>query len=174
MAEMRAWVLAQLLWNPGQDDRALIREFLDGYYGAAGKPLERYLELMEKASESFNLTIGTRPDASFLHFETLAKAESLWQEAEAAVAQNDDLLARVRQGHLAVQYVWLSRWNELRRECAQSAALWPITAVRDDFARQWLAAAQGVPEKPWTTVTTMKEGTRFTPEEFVSQITGKP
>jgi len=90
------------------------------------------------------------------------------------VAQNDDLLARVRQGHLAVQYVWLSRWNELRRECAQSAALWPITALRDDFARQWLAAAQGVPEKPWTTVTTMKEGRRFTPEEFVSQITGKP
>ena len=28
MAELRSWVLAQLLWNPQQDDRALIKEFL--------------------------------------------------------------------------------------------------------------------------------------------------
>ncbi|HEU0038341.1 MAG TPA: DUF4838 domain-containing protein, partial [Verrucomicrobiae bacterium] len=30
LGELRAWVLAQLLWNPQQDDRALIKEFLEG------------------------------------------------------------------------------------------------------------------------------------------------
>jgi hypothetical protein len=44
---------------------------------------------------------------------------------------------------------------------------------RGEFARQWLAAAQGVPEKPWTTVTTVSEG-QFTPQEFVSRILEKP
>jgi hypothetical protein len=172
MAEMRAWVLAQLLWDPRQDDRALIREFLDGYYGAAGKPLERYLELMHKASQGFNLRISAPTDAPFLRFETLAQAEALWHEAETAVAGDDDLLARVRQGHLAVQYVWLSRWRELRQECAITGALWPITADRNDYARQWLARAQGVPGKPWTKITAVREG-RSTPEEFVSRILEK-
>jgi hypothetical protein len=40
MAELRAWVLARLMWNPRQDDRALIKEFLEGYYGkAAARPI---------------------------------------------------------------------------------------------------------------------------------------
>ena len=173
MAELRAWVLAQLLWNPQQDDRALIREFLDGYYGAAGKPLECYLELMQKASQGFNLTIGAPTDAPFLRFQPLAQAEALWREAEQAVADNDELRARVRQGHLAVQYVWLARWEPLRKECSDAGATWPFTVSRVEFARQWLAAAQGVPEKPWTTVTTVSEG-QFTPQEFVSRILEKP
>ncbi len=41
MSELRAWVLAQLLWNPViKDDKRLIREFLEGYYGP--KPARSY------------------------------------------------------------------------------------------------------------------------------------
>jgi len=47
MAEMRAWVTAQLMWNPNQDDRALIREFIEGYYGTNAAPfIRQYLELI--------------------------------------------------------------------------------------------------------------------------------
>jgi hypothetical protein len=173
MAEMRAWVLAQLLWNPRQDDRALIREFLDGYYGAAGKALANYLELMEKASQGFDLTIGAPTDAPFLHFQPLAQAEALWREAEQSVAGNDELLARVRQGHLSVQYVWLARWDSLREECFRAGATWPFAMTRGELARHWLAIAAGIPGKPWTEVTTVREG-RVTPQEFVSQIGDRP
>jgi hypothetical protein len=173
MAELRAWVLAQLLWNPQQDDQALIREFLDGYYGPAGQPLARYLELMRQASQGFNLTIGAPANAPFLSFKPLAQAESSWQAAEQAVAGDNELLARVRQGHLAVQCVWLSRWNPLREECSQAGATWPFTVTRDEFARRWLATAQGAPDKPWTTVTAVREG-GLTPQNFVSQIGEKP
>ena len=52
MAELRAWLLAQLLWNPQQDDQALIQEFLNGYYGeAAAKPICHYLDLMQDISK---------------------------------------------------------------------------------------------------------------------------
>jgi hypothetical protein len=173
MAELRAWVLAQLLWNPQQDDRALIREFLDGYYGAAGRPLARYLKLMQKASKGFNLTCFARTETPFLRFKPLAQAEALWQQAEQAVADNAELLARVRQGHLSIQYVWLARWAPLREECSRAGAEWPFTVTREEFARQWLATAQGVPEKPWTKVTAVREG-GLTPQEFVSQILEKP
>jgi len=173
MAEMRAWVLARLLWNPRQDDRALIREFLDGYYGAAGKPLARYLELMHNASKGYELSIGAPTDAPFLRFEPLAKAEALWREAEHAVAGDDEVLARVRQGHLAVQYVWLARWEPLRAECSRAGATWPFAATRGELARQWLATAEGIPGKPWTKVTTVREG-QLTPRDFVSQLSEKP
>jgi fructan beta-fructosidase len=169
MAELRAWVLAQLLWNPQQDDHALIREFLEGYYGAAGQPLARYLDLMQKASQGYKLTISAPTDAPFLSFQPLAQAESCWQEAEQAVKDNDELLARVRQGRLAVQCVWLSRWDALRKECSQAGARWPFTETRGEFAQRWLATAYGVPRKPWTKVTAVREG-GLAPQEFVSQI----
>jgi hypothetical protein len=173
MAELRAWVLAQLLWNPRQDDRVLIREFLDGYYGAAGRPLEKYLKLMQEASKGFNLTCYTPTDAPFLHFKSLSQAEALWQKAERAVARDDELLARVRQGHLAIQYVWLSRWEPLREECSRTGAIWPFSVTRKEFAQQWLDLAQGVPDKPWTKVTAVREG-GLAPQEYVSEILKGP
>ncbi len=69
MAELRSWVLAQLLWNPQQDDRALIKEFLHGYYGAkAGDIIERYLELMHDASKGFDLHCYLGKDPPHLRF----------------------------------------------------------------------------------------------------------
>lgn len=173
MAELRAWVLAQLLWSPQQDDQKLIREFLGGYYGAAGQPLEEYLKLMQKESAGFNLTCYAPTDAPFLHFKPLAQAEAFWQKAEKAVADDSELLARVRQGHLAVQCVWLSRWEPLRQECAQAGAVWPFSMTREEFARPWLETTQGVPVEPWTKVTAVREGGK-TPQDFVSQILKEP
>jgi hypothetical protein len=170
MAEMRAWVLAQLLWNPQQDDRALIREFLDGYYGtAAGSLIWRYLELLQAASRNYNLTCYSPPDAPFLRCKTLAEAELLWQEAERAVAGNDDLLARVRLGHLPVRYVWLARWDDLRKECAGAQSQWPLPEAKQEVVAQWRDVAKGVAGKPWTKVTQINEG-GLTPESFLARF----
>ena len=172
MAELRAWVLAQLLRDPQQDDRALIREFLDGYYGPAGKPIEAYLELMEKASTGWNLTCYSPTTAPFLHFATLAKAEALWRQAEEAVAGDDELLARVRMGHLAVGYVWLSQWDSLYKECADSGATWPLDISKNKVAEDWRRVAEGIPGKPWTRVTTLNEG-GLPPETFLKRVQNK-
>ena len=173
MAEMRAWVLAQLFWNPQQNDRALIREFLDGYYGAAGRPISSYLELMQKASLGCNLTCFAPTDVPFLHFGTLARAEALWQKAEQSVSGDPELLARVRQGHLAVQTVWMSRWEQLREECFKTGGPWPFLMTQGEYTLQWLFTTQGVPSKPWTKVTAVREGGQ-TPEDFASRFLKTP
>jgi hypothetical protein len=169
MAELRAWVLAQLLVNPRQDDRALIQEFLDGYYGPAGKPITAYMELLQKASRGYNLTCYSPSSAPFLKFATLAKAEGLWQQAERAVAGDDELLARVRMGHLAVRYVWLVQWDSLNKECAAAGARWPLNKSRRDVAEEWRGVANGVPNKPWTKVTALNEG-GLTPDAFLAGV----
>ena len=172
MAEMRAWVLAQQMWNPQQDDRALIQEFLKGYYGKAAEPIWKYLELLNDASRGYNLTCGSPTGAPFLRFKTLAEAEKLWQQAEHTVADNQELLARVRLGHLPVRYVWLVRWDALQKECAAANATWPLPDSRTEVAREWRDVADGVPGKPWTKVTLLSEGGE-TPEKFLSAFTDR-
>lgn len=172
MAEMRAWVLAQLLWDPSLDDRALINEFLDGYYGAeAAKPIRQYLNLLHEASTGYNLTCFSKTDTPFHQFKTLSAAEQLWRDAEKAAASNPDpdVLLRVRVGHLPLGYVWLSRWDKLRKECTESGAVWPLPESRKQFAQEWLALAKGVAGKPWTTVRLLNES-GLTPEKFVERF----
>ncbi|MBE7498964.1 MAG: DUF4838 domain-containing protein [Verrucomicrobiales bacterium] len=171
-SELRAWVLAQLLWNPQLDDRALIREFLEGYYGpAAARPIQQYLELLHTASEGWNLTCFSRTDTTFHDFKTLAEAERLWREAEAeaAVAGDRALRPRVERGRMWLGYVWLSLWEKLRQQCTEAGATWPLPASRKAFADQWLKLAQGEPGLPWTQVTHINES-GVTPAKFVERF----
>jgi len=170
MSELRAWVLAQLLWNPQRDGRALIEEFLEGYYGPGAAPyLRRYLDLMQEASKGHNLTCYSGTDAPFLRFKPLSEAEQLWQRAEAAAANNPEFLERLRLGHLSVRYVWLSRWDNLRKECTDAGAAWPLAESRQQIANDWMAVAKGVPGKPWTKVTLLSEG-GLTPEKWLARF----
>lgn len=173
MSELRAWVLAQLLWNPQQDGRALIHEFLEGYYGADAAPhLRRYLDLMHEASLGHKLTCYSGTDAPHLRFKPLAESERLWQEAERAAVGDAELRTRVRLGHLPVRYVWLSRWDSLRKECADAGAMWPLSESRKQVADDWMDVANGVAGKEWTKVTLLNEG-KLTPEKWAARFEEK-
>jgi len=170
MAELRAWVLAQLLWNPAQDDRALIQEFLAGYYGPAAKPIGEYLELMERASEGFYLACFLRKNAPHLKFAPLARAEALWTEAERLVANQPELLTRVRLGHLPVRYAFLRHWEPLRNECRQAQATWPLPESPEVVAEQFRVVSEGVPGHKWTHVAPLNEG-GLSVEKFLQPFT---
>lgn len=170
MAELRAWVLAQLLWNPDQDDRALIDEFLAGYYGkAAGPIIRRYLDLLHVAAAGVFVDCYTAPDSPFLSFEVLAEAEALWQQALTAAAAEPDLLWRVRQGHLAVRYAFLANWDALQQQCREAGAAWPLSPSRRDVADEWLALATGPGPQGWEPITHVNEGA-LTPHAFVASL----
>lgn len=168
--ELRAWVLAQLLWNPQKDDSVLIDTFLNGYYGQASAfYLRGYLDLMQSASAGWNLTCFSKTDTTFHNFKALAQAERLWRQAEAAAAGNPETLPRVQRGRMWLGYVWLSLWDKLRKECTELGAEWPLPASRKEFAAQWLKLAQGDPARPWTKVTHLNES-GVTPEKFVERF----
>lgn len=169
MSELRAWVLAQLLWNPDQDDRKLIDEFLKGYYGAAAAPIKRYIDLLHEKAAGYYMTCYSPPSAPFLDFPTLSRAERLWQEAEAAVKDDPDLLWRVRQGHLPVRYVFLQRWAQLRRDAQDANADWPLPTSRKAVADEWLAVATGSGPAGWSPMTRVNEG-GLTPQAFIARF----
>lgn len=128
MAELRAWVLAKLLWNPALDGQRLIDEFIDGYYGPAGGSIRSYINIMHDAVEQSGDWLGcfSPHTAKFLSFETLRKGWEQLKAAEQAVANEPELRFRVQCAQLPVMYVFIMRWDEMRAQAAASGAAWPM------------------------------------------------
>jgi hypothetical protein len=128
MAELRAWVLARLLWNPALDGQKLIDEFIAGYYGPAGPHIKDYLQITHDAVEASGDHLGcfSEHTAKFLSFDTLSKGWERLKAAEAAVSDNPDLRFRVRVAQLPIMYTFMMRWNEMRKACQAVGADWPM------------------------------------------------
>ncbi|MBU0610020.1 MAG: DUF4838 domain-containing protein [Armatimonadetes bacterium] len=144
MAELRAWVLAKLLWNPKRDDKQLIDEFLDGYFGPAAAPIRQYLTLLHDSAEKTRtyLSIGVPPTSAFLSFELMSQAEKLFNDAEAAVKDTPDLLLRVQIARLPIRYVWTMRWQEFQAQARKQKVAWPGPADYVENARTFMAISQ--------------------------------
>ncbi|MHC4556106.1 MAG: DUF4838 domain-containing protein [Planctomycetota bacterium] len=128
MAELRAWVLAKLLWDPTRDGQELIDEFIAGYYGPAGPHIKDYLQVMHDAVETSGDHLGcfSQHTAKFLSFNTLSKGWELLQVAEVDVRGNPDLSFRVKVAQLPVMYTFMMRWDEMRNKCKATGADWPM------------------------------------------------
>ncbi|MGC9259922.1 MAG: DUF4838 domain-containing protein [Phycisphaerae bacterium] len=109
MQVMRTWVMAHLMWNPTLKVWKLIREFSNGYYGAAGSYIYRYLRLFSGLLQKSNIRLGIydSPNAAYLTPRILLKAKQLFRKARTAVKSNSPELSRVDQAELGVRYVEL-------------------------------------------------------------------
>ena len=141
MAELRAWMLAKLLWNPNQDDRKLMREFLEGYYGPAADSIEAYLTVIhdsvDKSGYYLGCLTGNDPAPSFLPVEVLVEGWKYLKAAEKA-AEGQELIAnRVRMAQLPVLYSLLRDWKAYRKRSEEIKVEWPFEtdpqAVYDRF-----------------------------------------
>jgi len=136
MAELRAWVLAKLLWDPTLDGQTLIDEFIDGYYGPAGPYIKAYLNVTHDAVEVSDdwLRCFSQHTAKFLSFETLNKGWTHLKAAEQAVRDDPELRFRVQVAQLPVLYVFMMRWDEMREMAQKAGADWPMPdSIRDAF-----------------------------------------
>jgi len=105
-AALRAWLVSQLLWNPKQDERALIGEFLQGFYGAAAPFLWEYIVLVDETAASTPMLMGGGGIARIgFGKEFFSKASNLFDRAEAAVAEDPILLKRVKIERIAPEYL---------------------------------------------------------------------
>jgi len=120
-AELRAYVLAKVLWNPDYDVETAVREFMEGYYGPAARPIREYFDLIhQKVRETgFHLNIWAGPTSPYLTPEVIDRAVELFDEAERLAANDPALLQRVRVTRLPVQYVQLQTGLGLSRHYYQ-------------------------------------------------------
>jgi hypothetical protein len=146
MEPLRAYVLAKVLWDPYTDVERHIREFIQGYYGAAAPCIQQYVDLLrhEVREKNYHMNIWASPNIPVFGAElsdlvlkvlklnvpdpsafatpglnntVLAHADRLFDEAEHK-AENDVIRFRVQVARLSVMYAKLAgnRVQDAERE----------------------------------------------------------
>ena len=110
-ADLRAWVLNKLLWNPEQDTMALVDDFIGGYYGAAAPYVRKYFNLCHKQlKDDMVLDIYYVENHPIFSEEFLKRANDLVDKACQAVEnESDELKYRVDLVRLQMKYLHLVR-----------------------------------------------------------------
>jgi hypothetical protein len=142
-AELRAYVIAKLLWNPDADVSAHIDDFLASFYGPAAPMVREYIDVMQAQAESFDIPVitngGIQPHRDgYLSEEMVAKYNAILDRAEAAVANDPELLTRilhlrltVRTAEIRLGYGSIERRAALLEELADLARRTGVTCFGD-------------------------------------------
>jgi outer membrane protein assembly factor BamB len=127
-APMRSWVWAKQLWNPELDTRALMRDFVFGYYGKAAQPMWDYNMMLWQMWQIAHATPhkhdGTKPvpnpllindapcsappDWILLSPQYIEQSTQLFAQAE-KLATDDITRRRVQLAKLSLLYVKLGQ-----------------------------------------------------------------
>ncbi len=110
--ELRQYLLAKLLWNPGLNVDSLTNLFLEGYYGNAGSAIGEYLHSMTDALKKSGKTLWIygspmQETDAFLSPEEIRNYTLLFNKAELSVAGDSTLQARVRKARLPLDYAMI-------------------------------------------------------------------
>lgn len=115
---LRPWYAMKLLWNPDQDADVLMRDFMQGYYKNAAEPLYQYIMMLEDKvrDENIHTHLYTNPAQGYLTDDVLKKSGVLFDKAEEAVADDEELLERVRVARMPLTYAYTFPRNGYRIE----------------------------------------------------------
>jgi hypothetical protein len=111
--ELRSYITAKLLWNPSLELDALVTKFTNSYYGEAGVFVKQYVDTIHSRLQDdpdFFLFLYGDPSQAFdlyLSADLLKSYSDLFDKAEETVADNPELLKRIRTARLGVDYAVL-------------------------------------------------------------------
>ena len=110
-SEMKAWVISKLLWNPYQDTRKLVSQFINDYYGEAASCIQQYFDLCHsliKDETVFDIYIDA--NAPLYTDEFVREAREILNKARQAVASSsEDMRLRVDMVALQIDYLRMLR-----------------------------------------------------------------
>ena len=171
-AELRSYLISKLLWNPEANVDTLMNDFLRGYYGAAAKPIRKYIDEMRDALLQSGKPLrifGTPNEAStsYLTPSLIERYEVLFNEAEEAVALSPEILERVKIARLPLEFAIMEQAKKTfagdRGVFEKVNGKWEVrTAIREKINPFTdLCIRQGVTQvKEWST----------SPEEYRSAM----
>jgi hypothetical protein len=130
-ASLKTWVLGKLMWDPRQDERRFIQEYLAGYYGAAAPGLAEYLDVMQKAVADEKAALPCfNATPKFYTPQVLTAANQAMSRAESEVQDKPELLRRVRLQKLALQHLLMITKRQFASQQASVPGVhWPGGAI---------------------------------------------
>ncbi len=108
-SELKAHLIAKLLWNPQADSKAIIHEFTDRYYGNAAPYIRQYLLHLEEEILSTLEWLDiygppTNYQETFLSADNISAYKHYFDLAEKAVAHDSVFSLHVRTARMPIQY----------------------------------------------------------------------
>jgi hypothetical protein len=125
MRAMKLWVYSKLLEDPKRSGTALIREFTDGYYGAAAPEVREYLAALDRAVQAKAKQSGvpaipfgfpSLEQFTYLTRDFYVEAEEIYDRASKKVATDPVLLHRVNRARFSVDHALLMSFQNLMSE----------------------------------------------------------
>ncbi len=111
-SELRAYLIAKLLWDPWLDMDVLMDGFLNGYYGPAGPYIREYIDLMHEALDESGAGLwifGGPADhpGGYLSWDLINEYSRIFDLAEETTADAPGYLERVKNARLPLSYAVL-------------------------------------------------------------------
>ena len=103
---LRPYLGMKLLWDPDLDADAVIKDFLQGYYGAAWSHMWAYISLLHDkvTKENIHMYLYSNPAQGYLPDAVITQAKALLDVAAAAVKGDATLEERVKVARMPLTY----------------------------------------------------------------------
>ena len=140
-ATLRHYVTAHLLWDPKDDEKRLMDEFLNGYYGTAAAPmLKKFIAVIEAGPRKTKQIVKCgHKGAPFLGGDDKLLATKYMDEAVAAAEKEGEPFAsRVRRERLTVDHMLLLNYDILRNASAKLGFKWTRPATKAEAVENWI------------------------------------
>lgn len=111
-AEMRTWMLVQLMWNPDLDAHALQEEFARHVYGPCADAVLDYLAIQREAlaKGGDHLKVFDYPDKKYLNPDAMGRCDAAMEAAE-AIAMNSGDAGLIKRIHHMRMSVWFAQFH---------------------------------------------------------------
>jgi len=139
MASLHYWLYAKLLWNPDQDEHALVRHYIGKTYGAAAPMIQEYVDLLEHARLRQRYTwYGCYVDATdhYLTDEDCVRIWQLFSRAEHAVRGDSVRRRLVKRAKMAGVVMAMFRYTDMLAPAEKRRVKLPS---REDLVAQYYA-----------------------------------
>ena len=155
-ATLRHYLASHLLWDPNDDDRRLVDEFMEGYYGKSAAPiLKKLVAVVDAGPRKTRQTVKCGHDgAPFLTGGDKLEAAKLMDEAVAAAeGDGEPFASRARRERLSFDHMMLLNYDALRGASARLGYKWTRPATRAEAVENWIrdVKALGVKARRETT-----------------------
>lgn len=132
-ADLRTYVLSQLMENPYCDYDDVMNRFLEAFYGAGWKNIREYIDILTAHSVTKNkhLYIRQQPRDALpgLTAKEITRCDELWANAE-NMAQNEEYLSRVKRSELCWRH-W--KCSNYKKEFSIFRSPYKFMKVREDL-----------------------------------------
>ena len=170
--ELRSYLTAKLLWNPDINQDSVITDFLNGYYEEAAPFVQNYISTIHQElvkDKDFFLFLYGDPSQgfqSFLRPELLKQYDAWYDEAEKAVENKPEVLARVNRARISVDYAILEagRLNDQESYSLTSVGLNGQKEISEGLEKRMNRFKNTCEEADITYMNEM----RFTVEEYLN------